>query len=162
MTYVHLHTGTATVCRSDFAYPLRTDNHISRRCGAMAIGGATASSREALLSKKIRTQASQLAQLNETLQQEGSYSRLLERRLLELDPEHPLPVTPQHLGRGGGGSSQLQQQKTPAAGGGCGRRNDHEGGDDMSSMRRGYAAAQERLKDAAQLIRTLREALASR
>lgn len=129
----------------------------------MAFGGATASNREALLSKKIRTQASQLAQLNETLQQEGSYSRLLERRLLELDPDHPLPVTPQHLGRGGAGSSRMQQQKSSAAGGGCGRRSDHEGGDDdMSSMRRGYAAAQERLKDAARLIRTLREALASR
>lgn len=128
----------------------------------MAIGGAAASSREGLLSKKIRTQASQLAQLNETLQQEGSYSRLLERRLLELDPEHPLPVTPQHLGRGGGGSSRLQQQRSSATGGSCGRGNGHEDGDDMSSMRRGYAAAQERLKDAAQLIRTLREALASR
>lgn len=128
----------------------------------MAFGGAAASSREALLSKKIRTQASQLAQLNETLQQEGAYSRLLERRLLELDPEHPLPVTPQHVGRGGG-SSWLQQQKSPAAAGDCGRRKGEADGDDMSSStRRGYAAAQERLKDAAQLIRTLREALASR
>lgn len=128
----------------------------------MAIGGATTSSREVLLSKKIRTQASQLAQLNETLQQEGCYSRLVERRLLELDPEHPLPVTPQHLGRGGG-SSQPQQQKLSAAAAACGRRKGHEDGDDdTSSMRRGYEAAQERLKDAAQLIRTLREALASR
>lgn len=124
----------------------------------MAIGGATALSREDLLGKKIRTQASQLAQLNETLQQEGSYSRLLERRLLQFDPEHPLPVTPQHLGRGGG-LGQPKQQKSAAASTVCGRRKDREDGDDM---RRGYAAAQERLKDAAQLIRTLREALASR
>eukprot|EP00752_Nemacystus_decipiens_P001540 g1508.t1 len=127
------------------------------------MGGAKASSREALLSKKIRTQASQLAQLNESLQREGSYSRLLERRLLQLDPEHPLPVTPQHLDRGGGGSSRLQKDQTASAtGGGLGRGDDHEDGDDMNSIRRGYAAAQERLKDAAQLIRTLREALASR
>lgn len=129
----------------------------------MAIGRATTSDREALLSKKIRTQASQLAQLNETLQQEGSYSRLLERRLLQLDPEHPLPVTPQHLGRGSScGSRRLQQKNSSAAGGEYGRRNDHEDGDDIPGMRQGYAAAQERLKDAAKLIRTLREALASR
>lgn len=160
----------------------------------MAVGGATTSNRVGAsrrqedappsksatqtvlcsrLSHKIRKQATHLAHINERLQHEEAYSKLLERRLLELDPEHPLPVTPQHLdccggagatarndGRGGGLSRLHQQQQRSSHPGAVGRRK--EDGDDSSSMLQGYEAAQERLKDAAQLIRTLREALASR
>ncbi|CAN0469327.1 unnamed protein product, partial [Hapterophycus canaliculatus] len=50
------------------------------------------------LSAKIRLQATELAGLTERLRHEEAYSRLLERRLLEMDPEHPLPVMPRHLG----------------------------------------------------------------
>ncbi len=138
----------------------------------MEIGKATAPNREGTLARstnqdaltlrlrdKIRAQARQLAELNETLQEEGCYSRLLERRLVELYPDHPLPVTPQHLGRGAGLSRLQQQQQQQQKSSPRERDDDRE---DYLSLRRGYAAAQERLKDAAQLIRTLREALASR
>lgn len=131
------------------------------------------------LSHKIRKQATHLAHVNERLQHEEAYSSLLERRLLELDPDHPLPVTPQHLdscgGAGGtarndgcvgGGSRRLheQQQQQRRASHRAVVRNNEDDRDESgsSSMLQGYEAAQERLKDAAQLIRTLREALASR
>ncbi|CAN0439289.1 unnamed protein product, partial [Ectocarpus sp. 13 AM-2016] len=52
-----------------------------------------------MLCTKIRTQAKELAVLTERLQEEAAYSRLVEKRLVELDPEHSLPVTPRHLGR---------------------------------------------------------------
>ena len=42
------------------------------------------------LSDKVRTQAERLTSLD-------AYRVLLERRLQELDPKHPLPVLPQHL-----------------------------------------------------------------
>jgi hypothetical protein len=43
------------------------------------------------LSEKVRTQAERLSHLE-------SYRSLLEKRLLDFDPRHPLPVTPNHLG----------------------------------------------------------------
>ncbi|CAN0452614.1 unnamed protein product, partial [Ectocarpus sp. 12 AP-2014] len=52
-----------------------------------------------MLCTKIRTQAKELAVLTERLQEEAAYSRLVEKCLVELDPDHPLPVTPRHLGR---------------------------------------------------------------
>lgn len=55
------------------------------------------------LGKKIRSQAAQLADLTERLIQQEAYSRLVETRLLELDPSHGLPVTPQQLERNEGG-----------------------------------------------------------
>lgn len=129
------------------------------------------------LSEKIRKQATHLAHINERLQHEEAYSNLLERRLLELDPDHPLPVTPQHLDRCGGagptarkdgratgvsGRLQQEQQHHRPSQGVVGRSKEDNRDDSNSSMRQGYEAAQERLKDAAQLIRTLREALAKR
>lgn len=120
------------------------------------------------LSAKIRSQAGQLADLTERLQQSEAYSRLVETRLLELDPKHPLPVTPQHVLGNNSTRGRLHRQgrSSPV---GVGRRDVHaverytpeqeQRGDDM---RRGYHAAQERLKEAAQLIRQLREALANR
>lgn len=118
------------------------------------------------LSSKIRAQAGQLADLTERLQQQDAYSTLVEARLLELDPSHDLPVTPCHLGCGVSG--ELGQPSNRSKGVGVRGRND--AGTRCSreqivadgDMRRGYQAAQERLKDAAQLIRQLREALATR
>jgi hypothetical protein len=43
------------------------------------------------LSEKVRTQAERLTALE-------AYKTLLEKRLVDLDPKHPLPVIPQHLG----------------------------------------------------------------
>lgn len=45
------------------------------------------------LSEKVRTQA-------ERLQIMEAYKALCERRILDFDPEHQLPVLPNHLGTG--------------------------------------------------------------
>jgi len=45
------------------------------------------------LSEKIRSQAARLSQLE-------AYADLLERRILEFDPHHPLPVTESMMGKG--------------------------------------------------------------
>lgn len=116
------------------------------------------------LSAKIRLQATELAGLTERLRHEEAYSRLVERRLLEMDPEHPLPVTPGHLGCSrtpttGAGRGEPPQQREVSIAGGQGSSVRDE---DEEEMRRGYEAAHERLRDAAHLIRTLREALARR
>ena len=115
------------------------------------------------MSKKIRSQATELADLTERLQRHEAYSRLVETRLLELDPSHSLPVTPRDLDSGTSGgrnrskrSSSVHEQVDAYS------RRGARGGETDESMREGYHAAQERLKDAAQLIRQLREALASR
>jgi hypothetical protein len=43
------------------------------------------------LSEKVRSQAERLSNLE-------AYKSLLERRILDFDAKHPLPVTPNHLG----------------------------------------------------------------
>lgn len=115
------------------------------------------------LSRKIRSQAGQLAELTERLQQQEAYSRLVEARLLQLNPAHPLPVAPGHLNCDAA-AVPIQQQASSVAGAGrhhpeCGPRG---AGDDENCLRQGYEAAQARLKDAAQLIRQLKEALTTR
>lgn len=54
------------------------------------------------LGRKIRSQATQLADLTERLIQQEAYSRLVETRLLEFDRSHALPVTLQLLEGTGG------------------------------------------------------------
>lgn len=117
------------------------------------------------MSKKIRSQATELANLTERLQKQQAYSRLVEARLLELNPAHSLPVTPRHL-VGTDAASVRNNPKRPFDENG---RRDHNSNKPNSrveepedSVREGYRAAQERLKDAARLIRHLREALATR
>lgn len=117
------------------------------------------------LSRKIRSQAGQLADLTERLQQQEAYSRLVKTRLLELDPRHSLPVSPQHF-HGGVVDFSSRHRKLSTTAVGVGRQREEDGQQqqlqDTEEMRRGYQAAQERLKDAAQLIRQLREALTTR
>ncbi|CAM9749063.1 unnamed protein product, partial [Choristocarpus tenellus] len=106
------------------------------------------------LSSKIRLQASELANLTEKLQQQAAYSRLVEGRLLQLDPHHPLPITPSHLSQG---KKALGRRHSGEIGEEIGGEQE---GDDHS--RRGYEVGQERLKDAVRLIKQLREALETR
>ncbi|CBN79994.1 hypothetical protein Esi_0022_0083 [Ectocarpus siliculosus] len=121
-----------------------------------------------MLCTKIRNQAKELAALTERLQEEAAYSRLVEKRLVELDPEHSLPVTPHHLGRRSPESTIAHRSSGSV--GGLGRGYHLQKADQLSNeehdhddgLRQGYEAAQARLRDAAQLIRTLREALESR
>ncbi len=47
---------------------------------------------------QVREQASELSALLGRLEVSGAYARLCERRLLEVAPDHPLPVTSDHLG----------------------------------------------------------------
>lgn len=118
------------------------------------------------MSKKIRSQATELADLTERLQKQQAYSRLVEARLLELNPAQSLPVTPRHL-VGADAASVRNRPKGPFDVNG---RRDHNSNsrpdsrveEPEDSVREGYLAAQERLKDAARLIRHLREALATR
>lgn len=121
-----------------------------------------------MLCTKIRNQAKELAALTGRLQEEAAYSRLVEKRLVELDPEHSLPITTRHLGRcspegtiahrSGGGDGGLGRGYHPQKA----DRLSNEEHDHDDVLRQGYEAAQARLRDAAQLIRTLREALESR
>lgn len=117
------------------------------------------------MSKKIRSQATELADLTERLQKQQAYSRLVEARLLELNPAHSLPVTPRHLV----GADAASGRNHPKRSFDVNERRDHNssrldsrGEEPEDSVREGYRAAQERLKDAARLIRHLREALATR
>lgn len=116
------------------------------------------------LSRKIRSQAGQLAELTEKLQQQDAYSRLVETRLVQLDPAHSLPVAPEHLNCDAAGGS-IQQQTSSVVGAEHRDPDEHgprrEGGDE-ECLRRGYQAAQTRLRDAARLIRQLKEALTTR
>lgn len=116
------------------------------------------------LSRKIRSQAGQLAELTERLQKQEAYARLVETRLLQLDPAHSLPVAPENLNCDAAGVP-IQQQTLPVVGAGH-RDPDERGprgaGDDEDRLRQGYQAAQTRLRDAARLIRQLKEALATR
>jgi hypothetical protein len=52
----------------------------------------------AALTRKIRSQASELGDTLQLLQSTQAYARLVERRLLEAVPDHPLPVSEGHLG----------------------------------------------------------------
>jgi hypothetical protein len=52
----------------------------------------------AALTRKIRSQASELGETVQLLQSTQAYARLVERRLLEAVPDHPLPVSEGHLG----------------------------------------------------------------
>lgn len=116
------------------------------------------------LSRKIRSQAGQLAVLTEKLQQQEAYSRLVETRLVQLDPAHSLPVAPEHPNCDAA-SGSIQQQTSSVVGAEH-RDPDERGprgaGGDEDSLRRGYQAAQTRLRDAARLIRQLKEALTTR
>lgn len=119
------------------------------------------------LGRKIRSQAAQLADLTEKIQHEEAYSRLVEARLLEIDPAHPLPVTPRLLHRARSGELSGRQRPRSSTVGAArrGRGVSQPGGEDgeeIRELRRGNETAQERLKDAAQLIRQLREALETR
>lgn len=117
------------------------------------------------LSLKIRSQAGQLADLTERLQQQEAYARLVETRLLQLDPAHSLPVAPEHL-RCDGTDRSTPQQTLPVAAARrrCVGEDERRGaaGGDEDGLRQGYQAAQTRLKDAAKLIRQLKDALATR
>lgn len=135
----------------------------------MVVDNAAASDLCGRLSKKIRSQAGQLADLTERLQQQEAYSRLVETRLLELDPEHALPVTPCQVSRcmSSGSNSRRKRaplQSSPSTLGDSQRRQDDSalGVHKDDDMRKGYLAAQQRLRDAAKLIRKLREALTTR
>lgn len=112
-------------------------------------------------------QATQLADTTERLQQQEAYTRLVETRLLEIQPCHSLPVSPcQLVGSAENGSIRQQRSSNGCIGGGVGVR----GGvavsgrcwEEQEIQPPGHETAQERLKDAAQLIRQLREALATR
>lgn len=52
----------------------------------------------AALARKVQSQASELTELTRQSQAAQSYVHLLERRLLELVPGHPLPVSEAHMG----------------------------------------------------------------
>lgn len=120
------------------------------------------------LSRKIRWQAAQLADTTERLQQQEAYTRLVETRLLEIYPCHSLPVTPRQLvGNAESGSNQQQRSSNGCISGGVGVREDIAVSrqcweEQEDAVRPGYETAHERLRDAAQLIRQLREALATR
>jgi len=64
------------------------------------------------LKDKIRTQAQDLQSLEQ-------YKSLVEKRIIELCPDHPLPVLPTHLGKGGPTGTfsfrQLNQNMVPVA-----------------------------------------------
>lgn len=127
------------------------------------------------LGRKIRSQATQLADLTERLRQQEAYSRIVEKRLLQVEPGHPLPVTPFLVHRLRSASSPRPQRSLTAGKGQSrdskiGREGDGgthaqertkaEGDEnDLSIRRRGNEVAQGQLKDAAQLIRQLRDAL---
>lgn len=120
------------------------------------------------LSRKIRWQAAQLADTTERLQQQEAYTRLVETRLLEIDPYHSLPVTPcQLIGSAESGSNRQQRSSNGCISGGVGVREDiavsrQSWEEQEDAVRPGFETAHERLRDAAQLIRQLREALSTR
>ena len=55
--------------------------------------------REEKLASKVRTQAKQLAELSAQLRESRSYAELVEQRLTDVLPKHPLPVQPHMLGK---------------------------------------------------------------
>ena len=57
---------------------------------------------------KIRQQAEELTSLRTRLQEREQYGRLCERRIVELMPDHPLPVTDDCIGLPGTGRSRAQ------------------------------------------------------
>ena len=70
----------------------------SDRSSAAAAAAPGASTVELQLAAKIRAQAAELTSLTVRLEASTSYTHTLERRLLEISPDHPIPVTEDHLG----------------------------------------------------------------
>ena len=66
----------------------------SAAAAAAAGGGATA----AQLAAKVRSQSQELADLTLRMEASSEYTHTLERRLLEISPDHPIPVSSDHLG----------------------------------------------------------------
>ena len=69
-----------------------------------------------ILQQKVRTQADELSNMHDKLSAAQSYGELCERRLLELAPDHPLPVTTESLGPPANGAEEAalkdgQQEK---------------------------------------------------
>ena len=50
--------------------------------------------------QKLREQAQELGSVRRELDSSRAYARLCEQRILDLSPEHPLPVSQAHLGQG--------------------------------------------------------------
>ena len=77
--------------------------------------------------------------MRKSLKHQQDYSALCERRILELMPEHPIPVTRESLGTPGPVAAAPRSQR---------ERRDADGGRDKSRLERQYSVSQKRLRDA--------------
>lgn len=86
--------------------------------------------------------------MRKSLKQQQDYSALCERRILELMPEHPIPVTLDCLGTPGPAASAPSRPQR-------GRR-DGDGSRDKSKLERQYSVSQTRLREALAQVKSLR------
>jgi hypothetical protein len=130
----------------------------------------------ARLAARVQVQARELADLSGSLGRAEAYSRLLERRLAELAPEHPLPVTEAALGThvarlsnlAAGAAALLVESAggaTPGRGGGGGggggahRKEARDAAEALKTMEKTLDGKRKLLDDATARIRELRGAL---
>ncbi len=120
----------------------------------------------ARLAARVQVQARELAELSGALGRAEAYGRLLERRLTELAPEHPVPVTEAALGTHVARLSKLASgaaaQLVGSSGGGGGAvtpgRGSGGGGGGGSSAKGGDAHRKE-ARDAADALKTMEKTL---
>lgn len=84
--------------------------------GAVVQGPPTDAGRLAL---KVQTQARELNDLTHTLREREGYAHMVERRLLEIVPDHPMPVSDAHLGTVVGKLSKLARGAAEELSGGA-------------------------------------------
>ena len=122
--FVHRSGSIDITAAAGYGGGLGSANSNSREAHAAAASGAAgtsaAASYNAKLADKIRAQAVELQQLKGKLEDSYDYSRLCERRICELHPHHPIPITEDCLGVANVAGSAAGS-KVEARGGGTGR-----------------------------------------
>lgn len=71
--------------------------HPTARTSASAMSMSQLQETHAALSNKVRQQAAELTETLDVLQETQRYVEILEERLLQAVPDHPFPVTEEHL-----------------------------------------------------------------
>ncbi len=136
-------------------------NSAAAAAAATAAGSSTAASYNAQLATKVRAQASDLQRLGDELDAAYGYARLCERRVCELHPNHPIPVTEDCLGVANPAGSGAGGSKIAARGGGTGksarlRRENAELAHSNSALEKQLRAARSKLTDVSRNLKETR------
>ena len=99
--------GSSAYSSAPLPSPGATPTTIITASGVVVSGGAAAAGDSGRLAARVQVQARELADMSGALGRSEAYARLLERRLLEVVPEHPLPVSEAALGTHVGRLSKL-------------------------------------------------------